>query len=109
MAKKPAPTLRDIGDSQDRIIGLLHQVLNMETEVMSQLDDALTAAEAAAKTTVDQEDVIIGILTVVTKLINDLKAGTTDPATVARIQALADALNAKTPALAAAGAATPTS
>jgi hypothetical protein len=100
--------LQHIDHKLDRMVDMLNQILKKEKDIMSAVDDALTQAEAAAKATTDQEDVIIGILTTVTKLINDLKAGA-DPATVARITALASALDAKKDALAAAGAATPTS
>ena len=77
---------------------------NQET-IMSALDDALTSAEAAAKQNSDAEDAVETLLTTLSSQIAALKTAGTDPATVARIQALSTALTAKASALAAAGVA----
>ncbi len=86
----------------DRVLGILNMVLQKEEMIMAQVDDVLTQAEAAAKANSDAEDAAIGLLQALAKAIADLKAAGTDPATVARIQALSDALTAKATALAAA-------
>jgi hypothetical protein len=74
---------------------------NTET-IMSALDDALTQAETAAKANSDAEDAVETLLTTLSTQIANLKTTGTDPATIARIQALATALTAKASTLAAA-------
>ena len=69
---------------------------------MAAIDDALAAAEAAAKSNADAEDAVITLLGTLSAQIAALAQGSTDPAVTARIQALADGLTAKTDALAAA-------
>jgi hypothetical protein len=86
----------------DRALFLLDLVLKQETKIMADIHEVLTNAEAAAKANSDAEDAAMALLTTLAKAIADLKATGTDPATVARIQALADGLNAKAAALAAA-------
>lgn len=81
---------------------MLGLIIDKENFLMSQLDDALTAAEASAKANTDAEDAVIALLGTLSTQIADLKAGTTDAATIARITALSDGLKAKADALAAA-------
>lgn len=68
---------------------------------MTAVTDALDAAEAAAKADTDAENAVESLLTTLSKQISDLKTGS-DPATAARIQALADATSARAAQLAAA-------
>lgn len=68
---------------------------------MASIQQALDAAEAAAKQNTDAEDAALGLLNNLSSQIAELRAGS-DPATAARIQALADALRAKAEALSAA-------
>jgi len=69
---------------------------------MALIDDVLTQAEAAAKANTDAEDAAITLLQTLSQMVANLQAGGTDPATIARIQALSAALNAKASALGAA-------
>lgn len=69
---------------------------------MTAIDDALTQAEAAAKSNSDAEDAVQTLLTTLSKQIADLKTAGTDPATVARITALSDSINARAAGLSAA-------
>lgn len=69
---------------------------------MTAIDDVLTKAEAAAKADSDAENAAETLLTTLSAQIAALKQDGSDPATVARIQALADGLTAKAAALAAA-------
>jgi hypothetical protein len=80
----------------------IQNTLNRMEIKMAAIDDALAAAEAAAKSNEDAEDAVIALLTTLSDQIKTLAAGSTDPAVTARIQALADGLKAKSDALAAA-------
>jgi hypothetical protein len=93
-AKAP-PWARELRD----MLGL---ALKLDIVIMTAVDDVLTQAETAAHANSDAEDAVMVLLTTLSKAIADLKAGSTDPAVVARIQALADSLTAKAAALAAA-------
>jgi hypothetical protein len=81
---------------------MLAIALEMDWQIMAAIDDVLAQAESAAKDNADAEDAAMSLLTALAKAIADLKAAGTDPATVARIQALSDGLKAKAAALAAA-------
>jgi hypothetical protein len=69
---------------------------------MSDLSDALDKAEAAAKANSDADDSAEALLVTLAQLIAGLKSGTTDPAQLARIAALSDALTARAGQLSAA-------
>ncbi len=69
---------------------------------MAAIDDVMAQAEAAARANSEADDAAEALLIAISKMIADLKAAGTDPATIARIQALADALNARAAQLAAA-------
>lgn len=86
----------------DRALVMLTTVLKQEQSIMAAIDDALANAESAAKSESDAEDAVVALLKTISAQIAALKAAGTDPATVARIQALADGLNAKAAALGAA-------
>lgn len=94
--------LNRIEDKLDRVLNLLHKVLYKEDKIMGQLEDALTQAEAQAKANSDAEDAVEALLTALSAQIAALKTNTTDPATIARVQALSDALQARAAQLAAA-------
>jgi len=70
--------------------------------MMTTVAENLAAAEASAKANSDAEDSIIVILRAIEAEVAALKAAGTDPATATRIEALAAALAARTPVLAAA-------
>lgn len=86
----------------DQVLNLQKQVLQKETLIMGAIEDAVTAAEEAARKNADAEDAVIGLLGALAQQISDLKSAGTDPATVQRIQALATALQQKADALGAA-------
>lgn len=86
----------------DVLLGGEAVILKNQETIMSAITDALDRAEAAAKDNADAEDAVIALLGALSSQIADLKANVADPAAVARIQALADAVNAKKDALAAA-------
>jgi hypothetical protein len=81
---------------------MLSLILQREEYIMSQLTDALDQAEAAAKANSDADDAAEKLLLAIAKQIADLKAAGTDPATVARIVVLSDALKARAGQLSAA-------
>jgi hypothetical protein len=81
---------------------MLSLFLRKENIIMSDLTDALDKAEANAKAESDAEDAVVALLTTLSAQIAALKAGGTDPATVARITALSDALKARATQLGAA-------
>ena len=83
----------------ERILGTLAR---LEQHLMSKLTDALDAAEAAAKADADAQNATMNLLAALSAQIADLKVNSTDAATIARIQALADATNQRAAALAAA-------
>jgi len=83
-------------------LGLILQ--NQET-IMATVTESLDRAEAAAKANTDAEDSIIIVLSALRADIAALKAAGTDPATAARIEALAAALEGRKNVLAAAAVA----
>lgn len=89
----------------DLVLARLGHLEELETQIMTDLTDQLDHLETAVKANADVEDSAILLLDGLTKLINDLKSATTDPAVIARIQAVSDAVEAKKAALAAAVAA----
>ncbi len=95
-------TLKRIERKLDLALTLLLQVRQGEGIIMSAIDDVLAQAEAAARANSEADDAAEALLVAISKMIADLKATGTDPATIARIQALADALNARAAQLAAA-------
>ena len=80
----------------------LDQILNRETIIMSELTDALDKIEASAAANSAADDAAEQLLKQLSEQIAALKTQTTDPATVARITALADNLNARAAQLGAA-------
>lgn len=79
----------------DVISQKLGLVIYNEELIMSAQDDALTAAEAAARQNSDAEDAAEKLLLKLVQMINDLKANNADPAIVARITALSTALQSR--------------
>jgi hypothetical protein len=86
----------------DEISQKLSLIIEKENLIMAAIDDALTQAEAAAKANSDADDSAEKLLVTISKMIADLKASGTDPATLARITALATALNSRAARLGAA-------
>lgn len=86
----------------DRRLDLILGILIKMEHRMSDLTDKLDAAEAAAKADADAENAVMTLLTTLSAQIATLKNGVTDPAALARIQALADTTNQRAAALAAA-------
>jgi type IV secretory pathway TrbF-like protein len=76
----------------DSIEDKLDQILEGEQIIMSMETDALDQAEAAAAANAAADDSAEQLLVTLSKMVADLKANTTDPATVARITALATAI-----------------
>lgn len=89
------PWARELRD----MLGLL---VRMDRFIMTQISDVLDQAETNAHANADAEDAAMALLLALSQAIADLKAAGSDPATVARIQALSDGLRAKAEALAAA-------
>lgn len=85
-----------------RIEQKLDAIFNLEETIMSAIDDALTQAEAAAKANSDADDAAEQLLITISKMVADLKAAGTDPATLARITSLSTALSARASKLSAA-------
>ncbi len=81
---------------------IMRVLLRTEGEVIMAYEAELAAAEAAAQANKDAEDSAEGLFTKLAEIIAALKAGSTDPATAARIQSLADALTARAAQLSAA-------
>jgi hexokinase len=77
-------------------------VIEKENQIMSAQTDALDQAEAAAASNSQAADSAEALLLTLAAMITDLRANTTDPATVTRIDALASALNNRASQLAAA-------
>lgn len=88
--------------SVDRKLDLIIQ--NQEN-IMASVKENLDVAEKAAHDNADAEDAIIVILDALKVEVAALKEAGTDPATASRIEALASALTARTPKLAAAAVA----
>jgi hexokinase len=70
----------------------MDRILTKELTTMSALTDALDKAEAAATANSAADDAAEGLLTTLAGLIADLKANVTDPAQIARIDALSTAI-----------------
>ena len=70
-------------------------VLLKENIIMSMETDALDQAEAAAAANSAADDSAEQLLITLSKMVADLKANTTDPATVQRITALATAISSR--------------
>lgn len=79
-----------------------------EDQIMSALTDQLDALEKNTKAIDDSEDAAEAAFTRLAAMIADLKAGVTDPAVLARIDAVSTELAARAGKLAAAVVATPT-
>lgn len=77
-------------------------VLTKEDKIMSAQTDALDQAEAAAKANSDADDAAEALLLKLVDLYNQAVASSTDPAVVARIQALGTTLTDRSTRLAAA-------
>lgn len=105
--------VKDLDAQLDRIEKKLDKltsnIARMEIAAMAQYDAELTALEAQAQANADIEDSAAQTLVAVSDLVAQLKQQGTDPATAARISALASALKAHGDPLGAAVAATPTS
>lgn len=80
----------------------LDLIIHQGIKIMSAITDSLDAAEAAAKANSDADDAAEALLVSISKAIADLKTNSTDPATVARITALATALHDRAAKLSAA-------
>lgn len=87
---------------------LLQAVKTEEDQIMSALTDQLDALEKNTKAIDDAEDAAEAAFTRLAAMIADLKAGVTDPAALARIDAVSTELAAHAGKLAAAVVATPT-
>ena len=87
---------------------LLQAVKTEEDQIMSALTDQLDALETNTKAIADSEDAAEAAFTRLAAMIADLKAGVTDPAVLARIDAVSTELAARAGKLAAAVVATPT-
>jgi glycyl-tRNA synthetase beta subunit len=87
---------------------LLQAVKTEEDKIMSQLTDQLDALEKNTKAIDDSEDAAEAAFTRLAAMIADLKAGVTDPAVLARIDAVSTELASRAAKLAAAVVATPT-
>jgi peptidoglycan hydrolase CwlO-like protein len=87
---------------------LLQAVKTEEDQIMSALTDQLDALEKNTKAIDDSEDAAEAAFTRLAAMIADLKAGVTDPAVLARIDAVSTELANRASKLAAAVVATPT-
>jgi septal ring factor EnvC (AmiA/AmiB activator) len=87
---------------------LLQAVKTEEDQIMSALTDQLDALEKNTKAIDDSEDAAEAAFTRLAAMIADLKTGVTDPAVIARIDAVSSELAARASKLAAAVVATPT-
>jgi hypothetical protein len=85
--------------NQDRILAILKR---MEGEILMAYEAELTAAETAAKNNSNAEDSASALITTLAALVAQLNTGQTDPATSARITALATSIQARADAMAAA-------
>ena len=94
-----------LDEKMDLVLKDMGLILQRELKIMSQLTDALDAAEAAAKANSDADDSAEKLVLDLTALISTLKSTGTDPATVQRIDALTTALRARAAQLGAAVAA----
>ena len=85
----------EVSDRLDDIANKLDLILNKEDEIMSIETDALDQAEAAATANAQADDSAEQLLITLSKMVADLKTSTTDPAVVARITALANAISGR--------------
>ena len=88
----PAPEVLARFDAVHRKLDL---ILRKEDIIMSMETDALDQAEAAAAANSAADDSAEQLLITLSKMVADLKANTTDPATVQRITALATAISSR--------------
>jgi septal ring factor EnvC (AmiA/AmiB activator) len=104
-------TMQDAIARIDKTVAQIAIVVNAikaeEDQIMSQLTDQLDALEANTKAIDDAEDSAEAAFTRLAAMIADLKTGVTDPAVVARINAVSTELAARASRLAAAVVATP--
>lgn len=110
-----APSFDTINKKLDAILAqqgvdhrLLQAVKTEEDQIMSALTDQLDALEKNTKAIDDSEDAAEAAFTRLAAMIADLKAGVTDPAVLARIDAVSTELANRASKLAAAVVATPT-
>ncbi len=110
-----APSFDAINKKLDAILAqqgvdhrLLQAVKTEEDQIMSALTDQLDALERNTKAIDDSEDAAEAAFTRLAAMIADLKAGVTDPAVLARIDAVSTELANRASKLAAAVIATPT-
>jgi hypothetical protein len=87
---------------------LLTAVKTEEDQIMTALTDQLDALEKNTKAIDDSEDAAEAAFTRLATMIGDLTTGVTDPAVLARINAVSTELAARAGKLAAAVVATPT-
>jgi hypothetical protein len=86
----------------DSLITNSRNLFKGELIIMSQLTDALDFAEAAATEDASADESAKGLLIALSEMVAKLKDGSTDPATVARITALASGIKERAGSLAAA-------
>lgn len=96
---EPSPEVLAVLGELSRKLDL---IIMKENQIMTAMDDALTQAEAAAKQNSDADDAAEQLLVSIAKMVADLKAAGTDPATLARITALSTALTDRAARLSAA-------
>lgn len=92
-------------DGERELHRKLDRILANQETIMASVSENLDVAEKSARENADAEDAIITILDALKAEVAALKAAGTDPATAQRIEALAAALAARTPKLAAAAVA----
>ncbi len=85
----------EVKSSLDGVHRKLDLIISKENQIMSAMTDALDQAEAAAKANSDADDAAEKLLVALSAQIAALAAAGTDPATLTRITALADALKAR--------------
>ncbi len=100
--KNAPPWALEVKAQLFEIRAMLVLVLQKENMIMSAESDALDQAEAAAKANSAADDSAEALLVTISQMIRDLQQNQTDPATAARINALATALNGRSSQLAAA-------
>jgi uncharacterized protein YigA (DUF484 family) len=110
-----APSFDTINKKLDAILAqlgvdhrLLAAVKTEEDQIMSALTDQLDVLEKNTKAIDDSEDAAEAAFTRLAAMIADLKSGVTDPAVLARIDAVSTELASRAGKLAAAVVATPT-
>ncbi len=98
----------EVLDRLEALANQMGQLLQGEEVIMDELNQALDKAEQAAAANSAADDSAEALLVTLSGLIAQLKTQTTDPATVARINNLAAAINDRAARLGTAVAATPT-